>query len=92
MKKFVVLGVALALVGCSETSDSKAPSTGAEDYSQSFKPICIDGVQYWFSRGWGNASVMSPRISPKTGKYMSCPVMVAPVATEIEPTASEGID
>jgi hypothetical protein len=90
MKKFAILGIALALVGCN--SGEAIQKTGVQDQTRNFEAICIDGVQYWLSIQWGNASVMSPRISPKTGRYMSCPAMVAPVVTEIQPAASEGID
>lgn len=64
MKKFAILGIALALVGCSEPP---AGSTVAKlDSSPALHTVCLDGVQYWFREG--NNAVLAPRMrSAKVG-------------------------
>ena len=75
MKKFVVLGIALALVGC---SDSKSASTTMADLTDEFDVICLDGVQYWYS---GAGAIMAPRYK-STGWKGSPIVLDCPTATE----------
>lgn len=57
MKKFAILGIALALVGCQAPP---AGSTTAElDNSNKLHTVCLNGIQYWFREG--NNAVLAPR-------------------------------
>lgn len=58
MKKFVVLGIALALSACSEVPNGS--TTAKLDMSNTLHTVCLDGIEYWFREG--NNAVLAPRI------------------------------
>lgn len=58
MKKFAILGIALALVGCNDAP--KGSTTAKLDVSNTLHTVCLDGVEYWFREG--NNAVLAPRL------------------------------
>ena len=77
MKKFVILGVALALAGCGGIPEG---STAAKlDSGSTLHTVCLDGVEYWFREG--NNAVLAPRL--KAGS-VSTVAQVVPCTTPTE--------
>lgn len=51
---------AVTLVACAERTAEEVAARPAREATAAFRPICVDGVQYWDS-GENNARVVFPR-------------------------------
>lgn len=78
MKKFVILALGLALVGCNEAP--KGSTTAKLDSGATIHTVCLDGVEYWFREG--NNAVLAPRFkSPNIGHQ---PLLVECTVSNVE--------
>lgn len=67
---------AVTMAGCIESpsaAERHEAAVTAKPYesTQLFRPICVDGVQYWDNDG-GNGRVVFPRYNANTRKVMTC--------------------
>lgn len=68
--------LAVTLVACGPEPDvaertQKAVSAAPSEQTRWYRPICVEGVQYW-QGGSGNGTVVFPRYESSTRKVATC--------------------